>query len=123
MENLKDETLLIMQEHGKDPEDIVWIGCPKFAIGPASFWRLADRIYDDGYGGEEVARDLMIVGSDWWLERHSYDGAEWWEYKTIPVMPKETRNIDRVIRDSDHWVRTLEGMNTEEPDIWDLEDW
>jgi hypothetical protein len=31
---------------------------------------------------------LEIVGDDWWLERHEYDGAEWWEYKTKPSMPE-----------------------------------
>ncbi len=40
-----------------------------------------------GYGGEEVATDLLVVGEDWWLERHSYDGAEWFEYKTMYQKP------------------------------------
>ena len=29
----------------------------------------------------EVAEDLVVVGDNWWIERHEYDGNEWWEYK------------------------------------------
>jgi len=31
---------------------------------------------------EEVS--LTVAGDDWWLERHGYDGSEWWEFKTLP---------------------------------------
>jgi hypothetical protein len=27
---------------------------------------------------------IIVVGKDWWLERHEYDGSEWWEFKTMP---------------------------------------
>jgi hypothetical protein len=30
----------------------------------------------------------MVIGSDWWLERHEYDGSEWWEFKSLPK-PRE----------------------------------
>lgn len=29
-----------------------------------------------------------------WLERHEYDGSEWWEYKTMPTEPFETKDFD-----------------------------
>ena len=41
--------------------------------------------YDDGYGITEVNMGLKLVGKDFWLERHEYDGSEWWEYKTLPI--------------------------------------
>ena len=40
--------------------------------------------YNDGYGIEEINTDLILVGKDFWLERHEYDGSEWWEYKSMP---------------------------------------
>lgn len=93
MRNLKEETLSCLEKHGKMPEDIKWIGCEKFKIPIRLFWELADRAYDSGYGGEEVATDLLIVGDNWWMERYSYDGAEWWEYKTMPKEPKERKIV------------------------------
>ena len=53
------------------------------------FAKLANKKYDNGYGGNEVPLDLIVVGKDWWLERHEYDGAEWWEFKKLPVKPKQ----------------------------------
>jgi len=47
--------------------------------------------YDSGYGATKVAKDLVIVGEDWWLERCEYNGSEWWEFKTLPVKPKAHR--------------------------------
>ena len=32
-----------------------------------------------------VALDLVVVGEGWWLERCDYEGAEWWEFKTLPI--------------------------------------
>ena len=41
--------------------------------------------------------DLLIVGDDWWLERHEYDGAEWWEFKTLPCEPFEEKKVAGVL--------------------------
>ena len=38
--------------------------------------------------------DLLIVGKDFWLERVEYDGSEWWEFKTMPREPEETRELE-----------------------------
>ena len=79
MENLKLETLTDLKMHGKTAEDVRWVGTRERKIPLDVFWKEADRTYDDGFGGAEVNECLMVVGDDWWLERHEYDGAEWWE--------------------------------------------
>ena len=61
MNNLKEETLSNLESYGKTKEDIQWIGCNKFKIPINLFWKLADREYDSGYGGVEVAPDLLYV--------------------------------------------------------------
>ncbi len=87
MRNLLLETKQVLEENGKSINDIVWVGCKDFEIPLASFLTLSDEEYDSGYGGNEVPIDLVIVGNDWWLERGEYDGAEWWEFKTLPKRP------------------------------------
>lgn len=97
--NLLHETENVLARHGKTLGDIAWIGCEDFTIPVEEFVALADREYDSGYGGQEVAEDLIICGADWWLERHEYDGAEWWEYKTIPVRPQEEKSVHTLFAD------------------------
>lgn len=93
--NLKTETLEVLKLNKKTVDDIRWIGTKYETINAEKFWQLADTEYDNGYGAQKVATDLLIVGDDWWLERESYDGAEHWEYKSIPALPKRKMiNID-----------------------------
>ena len=88
MSNLLHETIGALKENGKTEKDIKWIGSNEVEIPQEMFFKMADTVYDAGYGGHEVASDLMIVGDDWWLERAEYDGSEWWEFKTMPNKPK-----------------------------------
>lgn len=87
MTNLKEETLQALKDCGKTIEDVLWVSNGKVRFPIDAFLKVADRLYDDGYGGTEVIRDLVIVGNNWWLERAEYDGSEWWEFKTLPYQP------------------------------------
>lgn len=84
MTNLLKETLRVLEQNGKAPHDVRWVG----RVGPytdpphpfgswGDFSKFADFEYDAGYGGAEIESDLKIVGDDWWLERGEYDGSEW----------------------------------------------
>lgn len=86
--NLKIETLKVLELNKKSVDDIRWIGTKYETINTEKFWQLADTEYNSGYGAQEVASDLIIVGDNWWLERDSYDGAEGWAYKSMPALPK-----------------------------------
>ena len=111
LENLKEETIRALKEEGKTVGDVKYIigynvigveddafwedlDITPIELEPISFWRVADEYYDSDYGIEEV-RDFLVVGDDWWLERHSYDGSEWWEYKTLPPRPSEVTKTTR----------------------------
>ncbi|MDU0406154.1 hypothetical protein ML8HA_01956 [Lactococcus lactis] len=41
--------------------------------------------YDSGYGGQEIAYNLMIKGNGFIMTRGEYDGSEWW------IICKQTR--------------------------------
>jgi len=86
--NLLQETLKVLRECGKTEKDIEWAGRDNFYISFEVFKELANVKYNSGFGGTEVALDLVIVGKDWWLERTDYDGSEWWEFKTLPTKPQ-----------------------------------
>jgi len=87
--NLVDEIIGDLEENGRTEQDIRWIGVAgvKWCTWPEFVERWRRYEYDNGYGGANINERLVVVGDDWWLERHEYDGAEWWEYKTLPKQP------------------------------------
>jgi len=114
--NLLTEIKQELKVIGKTLDDVVWVGCEQFSIPIPRFLELANTEYDRSFGTEEVATDLLIVGENWWLERHNYDGSEWFEYKTMPKKPSyENQNVFAVTRNQSKvsWVSTLEDMNDE----------
>lgn len=60
----------------------------------------------------------MIVGDDWWMERHEYDGSEWWEFKELPKKPTfiDVPNRVLVTEDMVGWC-SLEKINDRLEDI------
>lgn len=96
--NLLNETIAIIKENGKHQNDVQWVGSRDctLAITWEEFKKIANFEYYAGHGGEEVALDLIVVGSDWWLERHEYDGSEWWEFKQLPLRNPDTESFNIV---------------------------
>ena len=106
MKNLLKETIEELELYGKTGADVLWVGRDYIVyeryhdstrVTYKSTWEdfcsKADFEYDDGYGSPEIPTDLIIVGKDFWLERGEYDGSEWWEFKTMPEEPTETREL------------------------------
>lgn len=95
MRIFKDEIHDILQHHGKVKDDVLFVTDDKVYCRFDEFLNLIkDYEYDSGYGVPYIYYKLKIVGKDWWMERHEYDGAECWEFKTIPTKPCiESNNI------------------------------
>lgn len=85
--NFLQETVTILDFYKKSPIDVEWVGNTDFYFTWDEFAAVANIEYNSGFGGAEAAEDLKVVGKDFWLERHEYDGSEWWEYKEHPVKP------------------------------------
>jgi hypothetical protein len=87
--NLLQETLDVLQENGKTEKDILWCQNEEGWFTWEEFKKAADFVYDSGFGFVEIKETLKIVGKDFWLERHEYDGSEWWEFKCQPTKPEK----------------------------------
>lgn len=98
MANLLEETKKILHENGKTIFDVVWFGTSEFVIGE-DIQRFFNVDYDNSYGSNEIPMKLIAVGEDFWLERHEYDGSEWWEYKEKPSKPKTNRKVGSLLAD------------------------
>lgn len=89
---LLEETIEILQNHNKTLEDILWFGSKDVEL-KGDLKKALDFDYDKGCGCQEVLEDLVLVGKDFWLERHEYDGSEWWEYKELPTRPEKVVDL------------------------------
>ena len=109
--NLKEETLLLIKKYGKTPEEVIWVGSLEYGyITFEEFLGLSDFEYDKGYGAQQIASDLYVVGTNWWLSRHEYDGAEGWVFNTHPKQPEKHLGKIRLGGDDVMW-ETLQEIN------------
>ena len=110
--NLLKETLDDIKESGHVINDIIYIGAEEsgFCCEWDEYEIIADIEYDDGFGSQEIASDLIIVfsdGSKMW--RHEYDGSEHWAYSKPFKMPSDKKKITTVCNGG-MW-EDLESMN------------
>ena len=86
MANLLEETKEVLEQHSKTFDNIIFVGdksdYSKMTV--KEFLEHANVEYKNGFGIEEINTDLIVAGKDFWLERGTYDGSEWWEYKSMP---------------------------------------
>lgn len=109
--NLLEETLRALESRNLSKKDVEWVGTESVHFSWDKFEAIAkDTNYYSGFGGQEIAKDLLVVGKDFWLERHEYDGSEWWEFKSMPKKPEKNVSLESVCLTGGSW-RTLAEMN------------
>lgn len=80
--NLLDETKSAISQSEHSTDDVRFVGSRDEKLGIP--WSQAEKVldidYDNGYGSQEIAADLVVVFTDGgFLRREEYDGSEWWE--------------------------------------------
>lgn len=65
------------------------------------FEKELDFEYDNGFGGQCVYGYVSFYDGTW-IERHEYDGSEWWEYKSTPKTSEKNGLIINTL-DEDKW--------------------
>lgn len=115
MRNLLAETIEVLTQNNKKVEQMFWVGSQRgdYTLSWDEFAAIADVDYDSGYGTAQIASDLVVVGGYWWLERHEYDGAEWWEYKESPAKQTNVNSFSRLYA---RYGGTLDDINNPEDD-------
>lgn len=100
MVNLWYETIQFLIDNGKTTSSIIFVtdGYNCRLTTSKDLQQLLDFNYDNGYGLAEVNPELKLVGKDFWLERSVYDGAEKWEFKTMPKYVKTNSKSIKISR-------------------------
>lgn len=57
-----------------------------------NFLQAINYQYDSGFGAQEVYGTIWYTDGTW-SERAEYDGSEWWEYKSCPLIPDELKGV------------------------------
>lgn len=87
--NFKDEIFCYLKKYNKSEKDVIFVSDGEKYCNFSEFLNIIkDYKYDNGWGIPYINLDLKIIGNDWWLERHEYDGSEGWTFKTLPTQPK-----------------------------------
>ena len=111
---LFEETIKVLNNNGKDLEDILEVFGNDFKISLNDFVSISKKtIYDNGYGSQEVATDLTLLGKDFWLVRKEYDGSEKWDFITKPIAPSEIKKVS-LLHDSKYGYKSLKEINERE---------
>lgn len=116
--NLLKETIYVLRKHKHSLRDIRFLTeqppayadnkKPKYVkVTEEDLIKCLDIEYDNGFGCVEINDNLVLVGDTFWLERHTYDGSEWWEYKEIP----EYENENEVTIDKIKFTNTVYGFS------------
>ena len=112
--NLLEETLEALASRRKGPSHVRWVGSAdgKWAISWDEFVLIAKGTnYASSFGSAEIMRDLVIVGTSWWLSRGEYDGSEWWDFNECPTQKISVRPFNRVVvTDDQRWESTIAGL-------------
>lgn len=110
--NLWEETTNKLKEHSLSFDDVLYIQGKDFGITKENFKEVAKRTdYHSGFGAQKVAKDLILVGKGWWLERGEYDGSEWWRFVELPEKLEKIIEID--ILSGGRWA-SLKELNLED---------
>lgn len=99
MAKIVKETIEDLEDLGYSESDVLWVGSRdgEFAMSWADFKNKFKNLeYSAGYGAQEIAADLVVVGDNWWLEREEYDGSECWAYKKYPKITSG-KSFDEII--------------------------
>lgn len=111
--NLLDETKSAISRSKHSTDDVRFVGSRDEKLGIP--WSQAEKVldidYDAGYGGQEIAADLVVVFTDGgFLRREEYDGSEWWEYEP-PFRGPETQKPFKLVKLTSYRTRLLVEIN------------
>ena len=100
MTNFKQETMELIGDHKVDEYYLEYIGCWSVSENPLYSGKgnidwysvfVGNLNYDKGYGSQYWSGWITFKDTPDWLERESYDGMEWWSWRSKPSLEKERR--------------------------------
>lgn len=115
MINFLKETMEAIKDCGRNVSDVMFVGSEngKYRMAWEKFEQKADFLYDNGYGAQEIAYDLIVCFKDGsYLDRYEYDGSESWAYHGPKNFKEDDEYEDfNILGGQDYMWETVEDMN------------
>jgi len=106
------ETIGAIKDSGHKESDVMFIGSAdgKYRLTLPEFKTISQFKYDSGFGGQEIAADLIIYFNDKsYIVRGEYDGSEWWEYnKPLNYSSNDKYKPYETVCNGDMWASVKE---------------
>lgn len=100
--NLLEETIDCLQENGKLPDEVLWVGNGESWMTWDEFSKAANAVeYEKGHEGSVIDENLVVAGENWWLERCECDGWTTWEFKKHLTRPTSHKIFN--VRERVYW--------------------
>ena len=80
MRNLLKDVEWVLRLHHKTLDDVRLFAGAEFQITKENFLKCAAVDYEF----QEIAFDLKLIGDNWWMDRRSDDGGDYWDYHEFP---------------------------------------
>lgn len=113
IKNLWNETIEVLGENGFTFNDVKYVFGDDFQITKENFKDVAENTYyDNGYGAQEVASDLVLLGEAFVMIRWEYDGSEGWQLIHFKNKTKEIKKIKALSSRENCWCTLSEINNT-----------
>lgn len=111
--NLLEETEKFLRFYNKTLSDIKFVFGNDYRVSVDNFVEIAkDTYYDAALGIQEIAKDLILFGKDFYATRYEYEETEGWEYIPMPFnIPEETVRVEKL--KGGMW-KTLKQINEED---------
>lgn len=115
MINFLKETLEAIFDSEHNESDVMFVGSDdgEYRMTWEKFKQRANFLYDNGYGAQEIACDLIVYFKDGtYLDRYEYDGSESWVYHGLKNFKDDDPYKDFNILGGRNYVwESVEGMN------------
>ena len=118
MVNFLRETIESIGETNHSEQDVMFVGSAdgEYRVSWDKFKEISNFEYDNGYGGQEVAYDLIVYFKDGsWLERYEYDGSERWCFVGLKNFREDDDykgfiDIEKVLKDEYNYTFNEEDL-------------
>lgn len=115
MTNFLEETIESIKDSNHKETDVMFVGSfdGKYRMTWEKFKKEANFHYYSGFGAQEIARDLIVCFFDGsYLDRHEYDGSEWWTYHGLMTFKEDDEYKDFNILGGENYMWcSVEEMN------------
>jgi len=99
--NLLAETIDNLKMYYHDESQVLWVGSydGRLCVSWEEFKEIAASVSKTSFGTDQIAEDIVIVGENWWLERHHDGSFSWWVHRQVPKKTRKHKSFRLILHE------------------------